>query len=89
MQLMMLSLCTGISFTPPFLGQQVQETVHCGEEKKKCVREMTVEVGFFSGHPGCYLVSHRAFPYNRYDAVCSFLLSMLLAPPIVRLTVDI
>ena len=54
---------------------------------KKCVREMTVEVGFFSGHPGCYLVSLRAFPYNRYDAVCSFLLSMLPAPPIVRLAV--
>ena len=56
--------------------------------KKICVREMAVEVGFFSGHPRCYLVSLRAFPYNRYDAVCSFLLSMLLAPPIVRLTVN-
>ena len=47
---------------------------------------MAVEVGFFSGHPGCYLVSLRVFPYNSYDAVCSFLLSVLLAPPIVRLT---
>ena len=48
---------------------------------------MAVEVGFFSGRPGCYLVSLRVFPYNSYDAVCSFLLSVLLAPPIVRLIV--
>ena len=81
----MLSLCTGISFTPPFLGQPSKK-LYTVEEK--CVEEMTVEVIFFSGRPGCYLVSLRAFPYNRYDAVCSFLLSMLLAPPIVRLTVD-
>ena len=31
-------------------------------DKKKCVREMAVMVGFFSGHPGCYLVNLRAFP---------------------------
>ena len=55
---------------------------------EKNVYEMTVEMGFFSGRSVCYLVSLRAFTYNRYDAVCSFLLSMLLAPSIVRLTVD-
>ena len=53
-------------------------------EKKNCVREMAVEVGSFSGHPWCYLVNLRVFPYNRYDAINSFLLSMLLAPPVGR-----
>ena len=71
----------------PFLGNKSKKLYTVGKRTKKCVREMTVEAGFFSGHPGCYLVSLRAFPYNRYDAVCSFLLSMLLAPAIVRLTV--
>ena len=51
--------------------------------KKNCVREMTVEVGSFSGCPGCYLGNIRVFSYNRYDAISSFLLDMLLAPPVV------
>ena len=43
---------------------------------------MTVEVRFFSGHPGCYLGSIIEFLYNRNDAILiPFLLSMLLAPP--------
>ena len=43
---------------------------------------MTVEVRFFSGHPGCYLGSIREFLYNSNDAILlPFLLSMLLAPP--------
>ena len=51
---------------------------------------MTVEVRFFSGHPGCYLGNSRDFPYNRNDAILiPFLLSRLLASPkggkIVRL----
>ena len=51
---------------------------------------MTVEVRFFSGHPGCCLGNSRDFPYNRNDAILiPFLLSRLLAPPrggkIVRL----
>ena len=54
------------------------------KRKKNCVREMTVEVGFFSAHPGCYLGNIRAFPYNRYDAISSFLQSMLLAPSVGR-----
>ena len=31
-------------------------------KKKICVREMTVEVGSFSGCPGCYLGNIRVFP---------------------------
>ena len=50
-------------------------------EKKICVREMTVEVGSFSGCPGCYLGNIRVFSYNRFNAISSFLLSVLLAPP--------
>ena len=40
---MMLSFCTGISFTPPFPGKQVPGTSTL--KKKICVREMAVEVG--------------------------------------------
>ena len=69
-----------ISFTPPFLGELSPRKLHTG--KKNCVREMTVEVRFFSGHPGCYLGNSRDFPYNRNDAILiPFLLSRLLAPP--------
>ena len=46
-----------------------KETLHC---KKNCVREMTVEIGSFSGRPGCYLGNIRVFPYNRDDAIISF-----------------
>ena len=102
---MMLSLCTGISFTPPFPGKQVHGALHrekklCkGDDsqgrvllwfiglytmRKNCVREMTAEVGSFSGHPGCCLVNMRVVPYNRYDAIKPFLLSMLIAPPVAR-----
>ena len=79
---MMLSLCTGISFTPPFPGETSSWDSTLG--KKNCVREMTVEVGSFSGCLGCYLENIRVFPYNRDDAISSFLLSVLLAPPVVR-----
>ena len=41
---MMLSFCTGISFTPPFLGKQVPGTSTL-EKENFCVREMAVEVG--------------------------------------------
>ena len=58
---------TGISFTPPFLGESVPRKLYT--EKKNCVREMAVEVGSFSGHPGCYLGNIRVFPCNRDDAV--------------------
>ena len=40
---MMLSFCTGISFTPPFLGET--SSWDSTLEKKNCVREMAVEVG--------------------------------------------
>ena len=33
---------------------------------------MTVEVGFYSGHPECYLRNLRVSPYNRDDAIISF-----------------
>ena len=50
-------------------GINSKETLHC---KKKCVREITVEIGSFSGHPGYYLGNVRVFPYNRDDAIISF-----------------
>ena len=43
-----------------------------------------MEVGFFSAHPGCYLGNIRVFPYNRYDAISSFLQGMLLVPVVDR-----
>ena len=33
---------------------------------------MTVEVGFYSGCPECYLRNLRVSPYNRDDAIISF-----------------
>ena len=42
---MMLSFFTGISFTPPFLGETSSWDSTLGE-KKNCVREMAVEVGY-------------------------------------------
>ena len=44
-------------------GIKSKETLYW--EKKNCVREMTVEVRFISGYPGCYLWISRDFPYNR------------------------
>ena len=41
---MMLSFFTGISFTPPFLGET--SSWDSTLEKKICVREMAVEVGY-------------------------------------------
>ena len=37
----------------------------------------------FPGCPGCYLGNIRVYPYNRDGAIISFLLSILLAPPVV------
>ena len=56
-------LCTGISFTPPFLGESSPRKLYTG--KKNCVREMEVEVRFLSGCPVCYLWNSSDFPYNR------------------------
>ena len=77
---MMLSLCTGISFTPPFWGKQVPGTLHC--EKILCKRDGSGG-RVLSGCSGCYLGNIRVFPYNRDVAIISFLLSMLLASPVV------
>ena len=44
-------------------GIKSKETLYW--EKKNCVREMTVEVRFLSGHHGCYLWISRDYPYNR------------------------
>ena len=41
---MMLSFFTGISFTPPFPGEN--KFLGYYTEKKNCVREMAVEVGY-------------------------------------------
>ena len=78
---MMLSFCTGISFTPPFPGET--SSWDSTLEKKNCVREMAVEVRVFSGCSGCYLGNIRVYPYNRDEAIISFLLGMLLALPVV------
>ena len=40
--------------------------------KTICVCEMTVEVGFYSGCPECYLRNLRVSPYNRDNAIISF-----------------
>ena len=41
---MMLSFFTGISFTPPFPGET--SSWNSTLEKKNCVREMAVEIGY-------------------------------------------
>ena len=50
--------------------------------KKK--REMTVEVGSFSGRPGCYLGNIEFFPAIEMIQFSSFLLGMLLASSVGR-----
>ena len=78
---MMLSFCTGISFTPPFLGETGSLDSTLGK-KILCKRDGSGG-RVFSGCPGCYLGSIRVYPYNRDVAIISFLLSMLLASPVV------
>ena len=78
---MMLSFCTGISFTPPFLGQ-TSSWDSTLEKKILCKRDGS-EGRVFSGCPGCYLGNIRVYPYNRDEAIISFLLGMLLAFPVV------
>ena len=78
---MMLSFCTGISFTPPFLGET--SSWDSTLEKKLCKRDGS-EGRVFSGCPRCYLGNIRVYPYNREEAIISFLLGMLLAPPVVE-----
>ena len=54
-------------------------------EKKKILCKRDGSGGrVLSGCPGCYLGNNRVFPYNRDVAIISFLLGMLLAPPVVR-----
>ena len=78
---MMLSFCTGISFTPPFLGEtsSLDSTLR---KKNLCKRDGSGG-RVLSGCPGCYLGNIRVFPYNRDVAIISFLLGMLLASPVV------
>ena len=79
---MMLSLCTGISFTPPFLGETSSWD---STLKKKILCKRDGSGGrVLSGCPGCYLGNIRVYPYNRDVAIISFLLGMLLASPVVR-----
>ena len=78
---MMLSFCTGISFTPPFLGGNKFLGLYTGK-KKLCKRDGSGG-RVFSGCPGCYLGNIRVYPYNRDEANISFLLGMLLALPVV------
>ena len=77
---MMLSFCTGISFTPPFLG----ETSSWDSTLKKILCKRDGSGGrVLSGCPVCYLGNIRVYPYNRDVAIISFLLGMLLASPVV------
>ena len=78
---MMLSFCTGISFTPPFPGET--STWNFYTRKKNCVREMAVEVGSSLVVLGATWGMLRVYPYNRDVAIISFLLGMLLASPVV------
>ena len=64
---MMLSFCTGISFTPPFLGETSSWNSTL-ERKKKCVRDGSGG-RVFSGRPGCFLGNIRVYPYNRDVAI--------------------
>ena len=78
---MMLSFFTGISFTPPFLGETSSWD---STLKKKILCKRDGSGGrVFSGCPGCYLGNIRVYPYNRDVAIISFPLSMLLASPVV------
>ena len=77
----MLSFCTGISFTPPFLGE-TSSWDSTLKKKKLCKRDGSGG-RVLSGCPGCYLGNVRVFPYNRDVAIISFLLGMLLASPAV------
>ena len=63
---MMLSFFTGISFTPPFLGET--SSWDSTLEKKLCKRDGSGG-RVFSGCPGCYLGSIRVCPYNRDVAI--------------------
>ena len=63
----MLSFCTGISFTPPFLGE-TSSWDSTLEREKKCVRDGSGG-RVFSGCPGCYLGNIRVYPYNRDVAI--------------------
>ena len=76
---MMLSFCTGISFTPPFLG----ETSSWDSTLRNLCKRDGSGGRVLSGCPGCYLGNVRVFPYNKDVAIISFLLGMLLAPPVV------
>ena len=63
---MMLSFFTGISFTPPFLGET--SSWDSTLEKKLCKRDGRGGM-VFSGCPGCYLGSIRVYPYNKDEAI--------------------
>ena len=78
---MILSFCTGISFTPPFPGET--SSWDSTLEKKIILCKRDGSGGrVFSGCPGCYLGNIRVYPYNRDEAIISFLLGMLLALPV-------
>ena len=54
------------------------------EEKKNLCKRDGSGGRVLSDCPGCYLGNIRVYPYNRDVAIISFLLSMLLASPVVR-----
>ena len=80
---MMLSFCTGISFTPPFPGETSTWNFYTERKKNLCKRDGSGG-RVLPGCPGCYLGNVRVYPYNRDVAIISFLLGMLLASPVVR-----
>ena len=70
---MMLSFVLVSPSLLPFWGKQVPGTLHWDGSGGRV----------FSGCPGCYLGNIRVYPYNRDEAIVSFLLGMLLALPVV------
>ena len=64
---MILSFCTVISSTPPFLGE-TSSWASTLEKKNLCKRDGSGG-RVFSGCPGCYLGNIRVYPYNRDVAI--------------------
>ena len=73
---------TGISFTPPFLVKT--SSWDSTLEKKMCVREMAVEVGSSLVVLGATWGTLEFILTIEMWQLFSFLLSMLLASPVVR-----
>ena len=77
----MLPFFTGISFTPPF-PEETSSWDSTLKEKKNCVREMAVEVGYSLVVVGATWGALEFIPTIDMSQLFSFLLGMLLAVPV-------